>query len=582
MSDTDPIVVVGMGPGGLVAAIEAAKKGHDVVLIENRNYFTRTQRVLLDKKVLSYLNKLYPGILTQQDNELSEQKKKFKAFLLSIRNSGNTVQVNELQEMLTEYIKHNHSDKVNIKMGRGHDIEAIDVDNQQIQLKTPHGEETIQFSHFIAADGARHSMTDKLNEAVKNRTDIRPIEYMNRVRQNRQEANGTVTLRYQGEGTPPIAGIRDLEIDDLPALEALGWQEPYPPKIYIFMNDNASQYYVAGEIPNKILNAPPDQRALLMEQWGQVCMSKMLGLKNTQNDFKLDIEQPVPGEEEKYEKINAMKATAFPVTLQYTETPCIKLPNNGAFVLVGDASKNANFHYGHGAGDAMNDALKAISSIKKDGSFDYDSYTNHQQSHYQNINMQMHQQRNSLQNMYAKADLRIEESIRKEAQILIGLADAWPEDDAILVAKNNLNKALSGESKLHDAVFTSTVELANALNQKAFQVQKDTGLRDKNIKHIKRDINFTKLSQEGLKVLGTVFNVVSKILPKIGERLQTYHQKQTKLVEQKIDELSQRKSNIIHQKNLTKPHELVRGKQRAQELRRPEPAPKSDKLKTKR
>ena len=108
--DKSAIVIVGMGPAGIVSAIEAAKKGNRIVLIENRDYFTRTQRVKVDIETLDYieaLNKLDP-----------KTSKKDEEFLLRNKTEG-TVPINELQEFLEKKLRALYPNQVEIIKERG-------------------------------------------------------------------------------------------------------------------------------------------------------------------------------------------------------------------------------------------------------------------------------------------------------------------------------------------------------------------------------------------------------------------------------------------------------------------------------
>src|SRR5690242_9974273 len=78
---TATILVTGMGPGGLAAALEAAKKGYPVTIIEPRDNFTRGMRVYMDTATKTYFTSLGEG-LKINENENSVQVKDVQAFLL--------------------------------------------------------------------------------------------------------------------------------------------------------------------------------------------------------------------------------------------------------------------------------------------------------------------------------------------------------------------------------------------------------------------------------------------------------------------------------------------------------------------
>lgn len=123
----DPIVVVGMGPGGLVAALESAKKGHKVVLIENREYFSRTQRVILDNRTIEYLKDLCkPEGKPPTDED--------KQFMANIRAAGRTVIVSELQRFLADKVRNFPNNLIEVKQDKDVSVDSFDLERNEVVL----------------------------------------------------------------------------------------------------------------------------------------------------------------------------------------------------------------------------------------------------------------------------------------------------------------------------------------------------------------------------------------------------------------------------------------------------------------
>lgn len=400
-SGNKKFVVAGMGPGGLVAAIEAHRKGYDVIIFDDREHFTRSQRIRLDKEIVDYLKALAPHSLDD------------KKVLERINAENDTVKIGFLQKFLEKKLKDLKGVGIQkapeIRKGSKHKIEGFDISGHHNLLKVTHDgkPETIHFDHFVAADGARHQMADRLNASLeasephkKKKILFHPFET-----QTRQAAHGTVSLRSK-TGQPIKLKKRDLTFSDAKKLKVRGgkyaWNEPYPPKTILLSNSDRTEFYLAGEIPQAILDitkGPPPIAAkktkLQQEEltkWAKLIMELKYGViekpspeelsKNPKllaQPLELDIqaEAPVPPEgtntAAEIEKIkeankiiteeNKMKTTAFTVILSYSESPCVELNKGVHFTSIGDASMTPNFHLGHGANDAISEGRSVVENL---------------------------------------------------------------------------------------------------------------------------------------------------------------------------------------------------------------------------
>lgn len=529
-----PICVVGMGPGGMVAAIETAKKGFNVVLIENRENYSRSQRVKLDflppdSSSLGYLSQLNMSDpkKTKEDDEFIER----------LYNEEGTVYLHLLQEFLERKIKNLYPDKIEIK--KPAEVKTIDVTTNSLHVVSQDNAQTIEFSHIVGADGARHQMADKISEAAKASNGHFHIEYKDLELQTRQEPQGTVALRFKRtaenaslDKPPSVPQFPRLTYDDLPAFAKLGWDEPYLPNVYMFKDQEEHHFYIAGEIPNSILQEKDKtKQAQMLTEWGKLILERKYGFEDVDQHIELDVSGK---EDKKSMELDKLKATAFPVTLKYAETPCKELPNKGTYyVAIGDASKNANFHLAHGAKDAIKDGRIFAACLQTDGSFDSDQYEKHQQDQRNAMKGFMQRENNIMKADYQfrirELDAEISQQapelaemasqVIKQGNILIALAKLQPSNGPLQATLTKCEESYKKSPLDYDDVYTSTIQLADFLNQKAMQDSVAhtallTQQKQDKMANLARKKGKRAASLFGYKTI--VFNAVSSISSRAG------------------------------------------------------------------
>lgn len=361
-----PVVIIGMGPGGLSAAITAAQNGHQVVILENREHFSRVQRISADASTIAFLESLR--------DPTNEQDNKFFNHQLFKSGTEGTVQVKDLQAFLTRKLQENFKNKVEIRRGTGHKIIGIDPDKQVVRLQKPDGKiDDVAFSHIIAADGARHGATEVLNNSTHNTA--YQIHHHLKDLQPRQAEVGTVSLKAKpgvNLPTPPDEEMKFNPSHNKRLLE-LGWDKPYFPRVYIFRNEENTKFFVSGEVPPMIMNIQDKEvQSRMMEAWGKFMVSVRLGYP--EHDVALIKSANPSGDKRKDEK-NALKSTVFSLEMRSADKSAVELGQQGAFVLVGDAYKNANFFFKHGMNDAIKDGILAARCIDiNTGKFNFEAY----------------------------------------------------------------------------------------------------------------------------------------------------------------------------------------------------------------
>ena len=235
-----PIVIAGMGPAGLAAAIEAARKGYTVSIIEPRVEMTRGQRVQIDSNTFNFLNSL-ENPSDPKDTQFFENK--------ISRNGAISVEIKDIQRFLLRKI----GNYPTITTRLGYQITNLDPSNQTVNIKNEkEGEqESIPFSHFVEADGANHPTANLLNKDAKQ--ECYKIQFKNIEYQPRQEESGTISLRVKPEFIKPMpANLNKFKLEDLARLRKYGWSQPYFPKVYILSNQKNTKLFIGSEVPTKI------------------------------------------------------------------------------------------------------------------------------------------------------------------------------------------------------------------------------------------------------------------------------------------------------------------------------------------
>ena len=441
-----PIVIVGMGPGGLIAAIEALNKGHKVVIIENRDHFTRSQRVLLDKNSKLVLNHLLP-------------RKKYQE-IISDHDGQTTVRLDELQNSLYEILeKVNNKSNLTIYRGSQYEVSQIDLNTNKVVVKNKHAVDStieVNFSHLVGADGGRHTISDLVSKELLNQNK-NGIEYNPLDHQTRQKAHGTIALKLN-EGNLERKN-RKMTFEDIPSLEKLGWKNPYLPKVYTLFDQSKKHIYLAGEIPDKILFEEDSvKKQEMLIQWGRLIL-QLKGYTNPPKDFVLDISE---SENEIDRQKNNLKATAFPVELKYTSTPSIDLPNGGSFAVIGDAAKNTNFHLGHGVNDAISDGLYLVRNINGH-LFNHSTYQMHQKSNLSSLKRKMTWSESDDNKQLTQFQNSLDDFVIKGSNSLLEFSKKF-NDKRIKSTANRLKKLLNIEPKDYDQIYLAAQELSGKIS----------------------------------------------------------------------------------------------------------------------
>lgn len=417
----NPVLIAGMGPGGLAAAITAAKKGLPVVIVENRDFFSRGQRVHADSRTMAFLQTLrVPG--DKADDKFFNDQVYSKQLSDGTRGADGIVQVKDVQAYLKRKLE--AYPNVDIRMGKGHGITAIDPKTQKATLVQPgKPPQEMKFSHIVAADGARRGVSALLNSSPDA---AYHIEHKKMDLQPRQSQVGTIALeavkvknRSTGEmerktlpPTPDDASGTRFKLEHMAQLNKLGWEQQYFPKVRVFKNEENDKFFFSGEVPRMIANMQDknaQQEALVA--WGKLIVNIEMGVDPNDIEFpqKAGVTSDDPKHAARSKEKQGLRATAFALELAHADKPVVHLGaggHGGAFALVGDSYKNANFFYGHGLNDAVQDGIKAAECMGKGNEFDFDQFQAHQERQLRALNFKLKMESevpvNSLPAIYTK------------------------------------------------------------------------------------------------------------------------------------------------------------------------------------
>ena len=350
--EQEPVVIVGMGGGGLSAAIKLIQEGKKVVIFENRDYFTRPQRIFLHGDSATFVDSLI-----DPNNPLDM---KFKNSKISV--DDGSVRVRSVQKFLLRKLKEEqekHPELVEIKHGKKFKIKEIDPSSQTLDYLEDGKQVKVNFSHFIEADGARHMMADLLNDSAKRANSPPYLKFDLQQVQHRHPPCGVIQCKINlpenplnqkrleeliGEFTRGVV----WKISDCEALIKQGWDKPYFPRHFIYGDSTQMKLGIATEIPEQLLKDSkinPEQFQANFLEWARLFIDKRINMmmedSNTSEEDKEILRQIKPeniiilpklakGEltEDKKDyvrQIKALNTTAFPLDYVGADRPSVML-----------------------------------------------------------------------------------------------------------------------------------------------------------------------------------------------------------------------------------------------------------------
>jgi hypothetical protein len=292
--------------------------------------------------------------------------------LLGLQYNNNQIQINHMQKLLNNRVMHDESisEHIEVHADDSLKLEAIETDKHKLNYSDSSGNHEINFAHLVDTTGTSHVTSSLLKDFVGQNG--RTLEHGDLVEQPRHQMSGTVHLKVQ-DGTEVNLGGRELRKSDLSTLEAVGWNKPYLPEVYIWSDESGRKVYIAGEVPEAYRGLRGKDASDAMTAWGKTLMGLTRGYAS--DSLSLDVKDPDapkyrdnPDKQEAIRKKNKLRATVFPLVLDAGKFSLVELGDGSIVTQLGDASRSSDFRLGIGANHAMDDARCFVNSLGDDNS----------------------------------------------------------------------------------------------------------------------------------------------------------------------------------------------------------------------
>lgn len=340
------IVISGMGPGGLAAAWEAAKRGYHVTIITDRSdKFVRVQRVFLDDKSVNYLR----GMQSAEAKELERLDKKLfdDVPYVAIKDVERYIQRRLAEFPPNQITYHLQSQLSDIDMGQGQcTIQTLST------LVEKEGSSVVEFDFIIGADGGKHHAANLVG------CEYEPVQspayvYHGSFYLTIEKEDGTeFGLPKDNPGYISFIKKKDDETkeEDWPLCAVLVIDLRSYDK-YKYKKTKAN---LVSEMPKEIferikLNPSSEKTRDVMHDYIQHCATECLGKIGKENNFKIQIVAP----SKKYGvQKDKLKAQVFEVDLMKAKKAAMA-KGAKSFILLGDAYQQANYQVMHGMNDSL-------------------------------------------------------------------------------------------------------------------------------------------------------------------------------------------------------------------------------------
>lgn len=352
------LAVVGLGPGGLMTALMAARSGRKVVAFTNRIHYIRGQRLFLSQDTIAALQQLYDP----NDDKDKEFWKKYHA-------EHKTTQTKDLEKYLYRKLIKEPNAAI-VRLNEPETLQSIgQTANKRANfIKTTEGVQ-YYFKNLVAADGAHHKTADligsidykTLNADGKLETTLKAKSTIRKFTQEKPRYHAFVQLQLK-PGARIGSQAKKTITERMGNWLQQGWNYCFQPKFYILTNENKTKFYFTGEIPEKIFTTEDEvEKANLLKEWAALCISTEHGIASDQLEFC----RP----SKKHEAKSRLRAMTFEVNLKKASQTVVDL-DNGVFVQIGDARRTPHYIIGNGANDAMQGGIKFVECLNNRKGFD--------------------------------------------------------------------------------------------------------------------------------------------------------------------------------------------------------------------
>lgn len=331
------LAIVGMGPGGLVAALESAKKGLKVVIFSDRTDYVRGQRLKLSEETMAYL-------------ETYAEDDEGKKFLESCR--GSVAQTKDIERFLRKKLEKYEKDGLVKVVQVTSEKQSVGKDSFGTHMTC--GSRAYYFHHLLAADGGKRTTAKLVEQGLNTKThyETQPVFA-------RHPYHAAVQLKLR----PGVTFKRDacpLPLEDIAWAETLGWDKPYKPAGYFLIKyeqNSPRKFSFAGEIPAKIAKMQEPEKKEQLRLWVAKVIQEKWGINPEDWVFS----EP---KKENAEVKKKLQATTFGLfEIKKAKTASVALGDGQYFAQIGDARRTPFYPLGHGVNDAFSGAIAFVSCL---------------------------------------------------------------------------------------------------------------------------------------------------------------------------------------------------------------------------
>lgn len=240
---TENNLVIGLGPTGLAAAIEAARNDRfkrNVIAITDRPAYTRETIFRLDETVCHYIESL----LEEKFQESLHSKIMSNIEVSADNIPYRTMQIRTLENLLYDKLcEYKNVEIIQIPTHSGPQNITIDKHKRVLHLKLEEVVRTIPFKHLFAADGGHHrTLSNIQNSGIEYDNTQLPVSHPWQARVSFLLPENTSTEDYQNflkQGPDNKPSLNELR--------KMGWDHFSEPEARMFVLDN--HFYIGAECP---------------------------------------------------------------------------------------------------------------------------------------------------------------------------------------------------------------------------------------------------------------------------------------------------------------------------------------------
>lgn len=368
-----PIIILGMGIAGLVAALEALQKRKNVLLIERYEFFSRDQTVILNQESKNYFKDLHGNINSLKNKSIISQEliRQFNS-IYNDHMDDKKISIKYLQEMLFIACKIAHKvfkgSVFSYMRGEHFKIMRIDMENQYLELKNMRNEQTdiILFQHLVDATGTNRITTKLIDLQARPKELISDYKMKSFSCIMQGNLRDELTLDEQKEAKQIIRSGRLTYLNKKFNLNLT----KHPLFGYSITRKKHGGYrvHMAGELL-------PGVSEKNIAEWAksQLLIRLEISISQLQDSYK---DPKLSRNPKSRELKNKTSMSVFDTFVSSTEKP-IYLFQNGkvALIFLGDAAGSTLFHLGEGANNAIKKSRYFGQCLPEKGEFDNKLFT---------------------------------------------------------------------------------------------------------------------------------------------------------------------------------------------------------------